>query len=128
MRSFSYFLAACVITLLLLSIIARIVGQPEGRVRRWMEQYPLRAMVIVYDRDGVVLQQLLGGGAGEGSPEVSDEAAIEVTAIASDYTIVAIAGVADRHSGRGLPTEKRHSTGLVTSSGLIRAAARPPRA
>ncbi len=52
MRSFSYVLAACVVTALAVIAVPALVSRPlERMVRRWIA-LPLCTIVVVSDRDG----------------------------------------------------------------------------
>jgi hypothetical protein len=111
MRSFSYFLAAVVVTALALGAAPRLLSRPIDRlVRRWIEALPLCAVVVVSDRDGVVFQRLVGAMDVVRAEERAGSK-IEVTSISSRYTVVAIAAVADRGwatSRQPLPYDRGH--------------------
>ena len=130
MRTFSYVLAAFVITALAFGAVARLVSRPLDRiVRQWIGALPLCAMVVVTDREGVIFQQVLGGT--EAAALAADHAhsRIEITSIMRGFTVVAIAVVA----GGGArpvwyPWRSGHRRGRFAAGEVSATVRVPPRA
>ena len=99
MRSFSYVLAACVVTVLAVISVPALVSRPLDRmVRRCIEALPLYAFVVVSDQDGVLFQQFMGRADAAYVAGNRTDRRIEVTSISRRLTVVAIAAVASRAS------------------------------
>jgi hypothetical protein len=129
MRSFSYVLAAFVVTVLVVGSLSMLVSRPLERiVREWVSAFPLCAVIVVSNRDGVIYQRLFAPGDEGYTGELRSDRSIRFTSISHGLTVVAIVGArADWRAGPlwRLMSIRRREGRFVT--GGIATAARFPR-